>query len=84
MAKISMHQKNKLISGGKRLAWLIPAVKAAWSIFTAAFGIYHAAVIVEELVEVATPDEDDEKGLVILKPWLLLCTLFTLQVLPLA
>ena len=24
--------------------------------------------IVKELVEVATPDEDDEKGLVILKP----------------
>ena len=65
------------------MAFLLPFVAAAWSIVTAALGIYYAKVVVEEIVEVATPDEDDEKGLLILKHLFLLCKLFTLQVLPL-
>ena len=66
-----MHQTNKLISGGKRLAWLFPAIIAFQTIVSWASGVYAAQFLVKEIVEAATPDEH-EKGWLIIKPKLLL------------
>ena len=76
--KISIHQTNKLISGGKRLAWLVPAALALSTIIGWAFSVRAAYALITEIVEAATPDEH-VKGW--LKPKLLLSRLFTFQVL---
>ena len=62
MTKISLHQKNKQISGSKRKAWLVPALKALWKVVSYGLGFYTAASVVKKI---ATTDEDDEKGLLI-------------------
>ena len=80
MKKISMHQTNELISGGKRLAWLFPAAIAFMTIVSWASGVYASQFLVRYIVEAATPDEH-EKGWLIIKPKLLLSRLFTFQVL---
>ena len=67
--KISIHQTNKLISGGKRLAWLLPAAMAFGTIISWAFSVRAAYALITEIVEAATPDEH-VKGW--LKPKLLL------------
>ena len=76
--KISIHQTNKLISGGKRLAWLLPVAMAFGTIISWAFSVRAAYALITEIVEAATPDEH-VKGW--LKPKLLLSRLFTFQVL---
>ena len=73
-----MHQTNNLITGGKRLAWLLPAAMAIGKIIGWAFSARAAFALITEIVQAATPDEH-EKGW--LKPKLLLSRLFTLQVL---
>ena len=78
--KISIHQTNKPISEGKRLAWLFPAAIAIGTIISWAMSVRAAVFLVTEIVEAATPDEH-EKGWLITKPKLLLSRLFTLQVL---
>ena len=55
--KISIHQTNKLISGGKRLAWLLPAAMAFGTIISWAFSVRAAYALITEIVEAATPDE---------------------------
>ena len=74
-----MHQTNNLITGGKRLAWLLPAAIAIGKIIGWAFSVRAAYALITEIVKAATPDEH-EKGWLITKPKLLLSRLFTLQV----
>ena len=71
-----MHQTNNLITGGKRLAWLLPAATAIGTIISWAFSVRAAYALITEIVEAATPDEH-EKGWLITKPKLLLSRLFT-------
>ena len=86
MTKISLHQKNKQISGSKRKAWPLPVLKAhfvgvvlsqlfpSWKVISIGLGFYTAASVVKKITK---SDEDDKKGLLILKPRLLICRLFT-------
>ena len=74
MTKISLHQNNKQISGDKRNAWLVPALKGLWKVISYGLGFYTAAKVVKKI---AKSDDDDKKGLLIIKPRLLYCRLFT-------
>ena len=74
MTKISLHQNNKQISGDKRNAWLVPALKGLWKVISIGLGFYTASNI---LKEIAKSDEDDKKGRLIIKPRLLLSRIFT-------
>ena len=85
MTKISLHQKNKQISGSKRKAWPLPVLKAyfvgvvisqlfpSWKVISIGLGFYTATSVVEKITK---SDEDDKKGLLISKPRLLLSRLF--------
>ena len=78
MTKISLHQKNKQISGSKRKAWPLPLLKAHFvgvvisqlfpfstKVISIGLGFYTAASVVKKITK---SDEDDKKGLLILKP----------------
>ena len=80
--KISLHQKNKQISGGKRFVFTLGAViSAIWTAVKIGMAVYTVVDLAKTVVEeVVLPLLQDEKGLLIIKSRLPLSKYFIFQV----
>jgi hypothetical protein len=82
LLKISLHQKNKQISGGKRFVFTLGAViSAIWTVVKVGMAVYTVVDLTKTVVEeIVLPLLQDEKGLLIIKSRLLLSKYFIFQV----
>ena len=80
--KISLHQKQKQISGGKRFVFTTAAViSAIWTAVKIGWAVYTVVDIAKTVAEeIVIPLLKDEKGLLIIKSRLPLSKYFIFQV----